>query len=82
MSDITPQFPADIPADAKHVEFRAEQCRECGTIGPWVNWGDKMTDPNGMWGHEHMAATGHKGDIYLFTMTRNTGKNMVLRSRV
>jgi len=64
------QLPDMIDPDAPHLEFRANQCRECGAVSTitlvanpeWWQWGD-----------DHMRETGHT-KFFQWSLTRNTGQ--------
>jgi hypothetical protein len=68
------QLPDMIDPDARHAEFRAHQCRECGEAGPltqaanpaWWVWGDRHTDE-----------TGHR-KFFQYTITRDAGETVTL----
>lgn len=70
MADNMIQLPSMIDPDARHIEFRAYECAQCGAVGPiaqasnpeWMRWGDK-----------HHDDTGHT-EVYQWTLTRNRGQ--------
>jgi hypothetical protein len=59
------------------AEYRAEQCRACGAMGPWVNPDDQTPDPNDMWGYHHLLNNAGHNRVYVWTITRANGKNIV-----
>lgn len=64
-----PALPDNIEPLAKHVEFRAMQCMNCGEMGPPVDTSDKDNTDH-LWDPEHARTTGHH-DFYAWTLTRN-----------
>jgi hypothetical protein len=59
-----------IDPDAQHVEFRSNQCRDCGAAGPvlLVDNGDWFR-----WFDVHSRETGHKR-FYQYKIERSTGE--------
>lgn len=64
------QLPSMIDPEARHIEFRAYECRECGAMGPiaqaanpvWMRWGD-----------DHRDQTSHT-KIYQWKLERSMGE--------
>ncbi|MBT2213495.1 hypothetical protein [Actinomadura sp. NEAU-AAG7] len=71
----------DEHAPDAFVEYHVEQCRKCGEMGPPVDWDNKDTDPNVMWGHRHLEANPGHDRVYVWTLTRATGQNIVFPRR-
>lgn len=71
------QLPWMIDPDAPFLEFRANQCRECGEVGPLVLAQNPAWHA---WFTQHSEETGHTR-FYQYKMERSAGQEVTMPGR-
>ena len=64
------ELPSVVDPDARHIEFRAYECLECGKMGPIAQAENPMWQ---QWGDVHHDQTGHR-NVYQWAFTRSRGQ--------
>lgn len=71
------QLPDMIDPDAPYVEFRANQCRECGEAGPVLNVSNPAWHE---WFTKHRNETGHS-KFFEYKIARSAGQEATMPVR-